>query len=119
MAGLGVAGVVALVALALVLSGKQAAIGPPGEPVAVELVEMAYLPDEIVVPANTATRLLLRNAGSLQHDFSIDELRLSPDVRPGDERTVELIAPAGRYEVYCTFPGHRAAGMTAVLVAEP
>ncbi len=118
MAALGVAGVVAVAALAVLLTGGGNK-SVPAEPLMVELFEMAYLPEEIVVPADTPTRLLLRNSGSLQHDFSVDALRVSPDVRPGEERLLEFTAPAGRYEVYCTFPGHRAAGMTAVLIAEP
>lgn len=119
MATFGIAGVASAVALAVLLVGGSAEdVAHPG-PVVVELAEMAYLPDEIVVPADTATPLLLRNTGSLQHDFSIDALRLSPDVRPGEERPIELTAPAGQYEIYCTFPGHREAGMAAILVAEP
>ncbi len=118
MAALGVAGIVAVVALAVLLTGGGDRPAST-EPLVVELVEMAYLPDEIAVPADTPTRLLLRNTGSLQHDFSVDALRVSPDVRPGEERLLEFTAPSGRYEVYCTFPGHRAAGMTAVLIAEP
>ena len=92
---------------------------PATGPVVVELVEMAYRPAEIAIPAGRPATLVLRNRGALQHDFSIDALRLSPDVRPGDELTVEIAAPPGRYRVYCTFPGHEEAGMVATLVVEP
>lgn len=118
MTALAIAGVASVVALALLLGGAIDEARRE-EPIDVELVEMAYLPGKIVVPADTPTRIVLRNTGSLQHDFSIEALRLSPDVRPGEETAIDLTAPAGRYEVYCTFPGHRAAGMTGVLIAEP
>lgn len=87
--------------------------------VEVELVEMAYRPDEIVVEAGEPTRLLLRNVGTLEHDFSVDDLNLSPNVRPGEEGTVEIAAPAGRYRVYCTFPGHEEAGMVGIMIVRP
>lgn len=119
LAVLGVAGLAAVATLGFLLADDRSTTFEPDAPLVVELVEMAYRPAEIVVPADTPSALLLRNAGSLQHDFSIDALRLSPDLRPGEERAIDLAAPAGRYEVYCTFPGHRGAGMTAVLIAQP
>jgi uncharacterized protein len=119
LAGLAAVAPFVLVAALLVARGQGPSDPAPGAPVVVAMTEMAYAPAEIVVPADRPVTLLLRNVGSLQHDFSVDALRLSPDARPGEQRTVEIVAPAGRYEVYCSFPGHRAAGMTATLVAQP
>ena len=86
-------------------------------PVVVTMSEMLYQPRRIVVRGPEVT-LELRNAGSLEHDFSIDALRLSPNVRPGQSETVTFSAAPGSYEVYCSIRGHRQAGMVAELVVE-
>ena len=63
--------------------------------------------------------ITLVNAGSLEHDFSIDALRISPNVRPGQTVRIVIDAPPGEYPVYCSLPGHREAGMAATLVVSP
>ncbi|HYO30605.1 MAG TPA: plastocyanin/azurin family copper-binding protein, partial [Thermomicrobiales bacterium] len=59
--------------------------------------------------------LEFRNTGNLEHDWSVDALAFSPNVRPGQTAVAELLVPAGTYEVYCSLPGHREAGMVATL----
>jgi len=86
-------------------------------PVVVMMTEMRYEPTRIVVPGPDVT-LELRNVGSLEHDFSIDGLRLSPNVRPGQTQVVTFEAEPGVYQVYCSIRGHRQAGMVAELVVE-
>jgi uncharacterized cupredoxin-like copper-binding protein len=80
--------------------------------------EMFFWPDVIHAAGDTVD-LALVNRGSLEHDFSIDELRLSPNVRPGQTIGISFGAVPGRYEVYCSLPGHREQGMTAELIVHP
>lgn len=90
---------------------------PPSSAVAVDLVDSAFRPAAWTVPAGRPITFVLRNAGSLAHDFSNAELRVQSVVRPGQTVETTLTIPAGEYAVYCTVPGHRAAGMVGRLVA--
>ena len=91
---------------------------PPGAaPIVVEMDDLTFMPPSLTIPAGTAVSLELRNVGNLEHDWSVDALRFSPNVRPGQTEVVELVAPVGDYEVYCSLPGHREAGMVGRLEA--
>ncbi len=107
--------VTALASLAAVAA--LMATQPAPTTVAVELTDMVFRPDTVEIPAERPITLELRNTGGLEHDWSVDELALSPNVRPGQSLVVELSAPAGVYQVYCSLPGHREAGMVGQLEA--
>jgi uncharacterized cupredoxin-like copper-binding protein len=93
--------------------------GPtPNPPVAVTLQEMAFVPGRILARQGLIS-LRLTNAGSLEHDFSSDDHRISPNVRPGETVEFTFEAGPGEYPVYCSLPGHREAGMAASLTVEP
>jgi len=89
----------------------------PRPPVSVELADSTFRPASVTIPAGRPVSIELRNVGALEHDWSVDALRFSPNVRPGQSTVVELTAPAGVYEVYCSLPGHREAGMVGRLEA--
>ncbi len=61
------------------------------------------------------------NTGSLQHDFTVDELDIHEDL-PTDGTNVTITIPEdaepGEYEFYCSVPGHREGGMYGILVVE-
>ncbi len=101
------------------LAAVAALMAEPTAPtrVPVELAEMEYRPATVVIPADQPVSLEFRNTGNLEHDWSVDALAFSPNVRPGQTAVAELLAPAGTYEVYCSLPGHREAGMVATLEA--
>ena len=105
----------ALASLAAVAALMAGPTGPTTVPV--ELADMVYRPASIAIPADRPVFLELRNTGGLEHDWSIDELAFSPNVRPGQSVVVELSASSGTYEVYCSLPGHREAGMVGTLEA--
>ncbi|MGD9712591.1 MAG: cupredoxin domain-containing protein, partial [Thermomicrobiales bacterium] len=81
-------------------------------------VDIAFLQIDVHIPAEEDVTIELFNAGSAQHNFTIDELDISVDLVPGETRTVIINAPAGEYEFYCNIPGHREAGMVGTLTAE-
>ena len=62
------------------------------------------------------------NRGEDPHDLRIQRIGLSatrmvsaPEVGPGELVELETRLHAGRYRLWCSLPGHREAGMTAVL----
>jgi uncharacterized cupredoxin-like copper-binding protein len=113
--------------------GSSGQAGP--KPQAVEIVagappnEFAFAPREITVTARQPVQLTLVNRGAVEHDLVIDALRLSvpPKGRdpathvlaPGKSVTVTFTpARAGRFEFWCTVPGHKEVGMKGVLIVK-
>jgi uncharacterized cupredoxin-like copper-binding protein len=84
----------------------------------VTMVDIAFQPDSLTIPANTDVTVSLPNTGASLHNFSIDELGISVDVSPGDTGSATINAPAGTYEFYCNVPGHREAGMVGTLTVQ-
>ncbi len=84
--------------------------------------ELYFEPAEITVPAGAEVTFVIRNEGSLDHEFEsaekgeagIDEILIPP----GRTRRVAWTAPStpATYKVYCDLPGHRAAGMELTLI---
>lgn len=91
---------------------------PTPGPVTVEFkaTELSFAPVTAEVPSGRPVRLVLANEGQLEHNLTIDILNVKIVAAAGAsaEVTVDPIAP-GRYEVYCSVPGHRETGMTASL----
>jgi uncharacterized cupredoxin-like copper-binding protein len=90
----------------------------------VVMTEFGYEPEEIRVPAGAAHELLVANEGQLFHDLAVDGTPEGAPVHigvlPGGRAPYVVPAlPAGVYEVYCSVPGHREAGMLARLVVVP
>lgn len=101
-------------------SGSLAAapMATPGDPSGptIVLVDIAFDPKSLTIPANTPTVLTLVNRGTAVHNFTIDALGVrSGDLQPGESTTVTINALAGAYAYFCSIPGHRAAGMTGTL----
>ena len=104
--------------------------------------DIAFDQEELRGPVHNVIEIALVNKGALAHDFTIDELpgevgnagRASgPDhdahgadedsvhvvLERGDEkRLLVRVSEPGRYEFYCSVPGHRQGGMEGTLVVE-
>jgi nitrite reductase (NO-forming) len=79
----------------------------------VEMVDIAFVETELIVPANTDITINLTNTGASVHNFHIEELGVaSPDLASGESFQLKFNtgAPA-EYEFFCAIPGHREAGM--------
>ena len=126
---------------AVLLAGCSA---PPLE-IALEASDMAYSVGELRAVAGQPVRLTFLNAGALEHDFNIGEIKISgfkyveggmgthdhgpapagaaPQLHvmamPG-ARAVAVFTPleAGRYEFFCSTEGHEQAGMYGTLVVQ-
>ena len=87
--------------------------------VQVEMVDIAFNPDELTIPADTDVTLQFTNSGAAVHNFLIEEPEVfSGDLAPGATSELVVNLPAGEYEYICSIPGHAAAGMTGTLTVE-
>jgi plastocyanin len=83
----------------------------------VEAGDLYYEPDALTATAGEIT-VTLDNIGAIEHDFVIEEVGdvdVVGMVAPGESATGTIELEAGTYTVYCSVPGHRAAGMEATL----
>lgn len=99
---------------------EAVAAGPvdPSETIVVEALDsLAYEPSEITAAPGQV--ILVRNVGSLQHDFVVDEWGLATSLLNGgteEEFIVPQNAEVGQsFTFYCSVPGHQAAGMQGTL----
>jgi uncharacterized cupredoxin-like copper-binding protein len=103
------------------LSGP-AATAIPGAPEArLQAVNFSFSPSEIRVHSGTDANLTVSNPPStgVVHDFTVPALGIHIVVNPGESRTVGLHGlVAGRYDGYCSVPGHAQLGMRATIVVE-
>lgn len=76
--------------------------------------EMSYDPDEVVVLAGTVD-ITLRNEGTILHDLRVAEEPFILEANAGEVDTKQVKLEPGFYELYCSLPGHREAGMEGVL----
>jgi plastocyanin len=90
-------------------------------PLTIELVEMAFAPNIVTIPANTDVELTVVNHGTVRHNFRTGdeagtwEVRI--DLEPGESKTVTINAPAGEYKLFCDEAGHADAGMGGAIIA--
>lgn len=90
---------------------------PGAREVRVAARDFAFSPAELTVPAGTAVNVVLVNEGDLFHDLTIPSLRFRLASAPGATVSGALSAPrAGRYEFFCSVPGHHESGMEGALV---
>jgi uncharacterized cupredoxin-like copper-binding protein len=80
--------------------------------VVVEFVDIAFLPSDLTIPADTDVTFEFINNGGLIHNFMIDNPEVfSGDLAGGQSSEIVVNLPAGEYEFYCTIPGHAVSGM--------
>ena len=104
--------------------------------------EFSYDPDEIRVKVGERVRLILVNEGAVLHDITTEDFQGTAEstgdtahghddngradandfhaaLESGGTSELEFVADeAGTFELFCSVPGHRQAGMTATLIVE-
>jgi uncharacterized cupredoxin-like copper-binding protein len=95
----------------------------PATTVQVRESEFKIAPAPATVPGAGKVTFVVENAGKIQHDLALEGAGVSastktPLISPGQSAKLTVTLAAGTYTLYCSVPGHRAAGMVAKLVVK-
>jgi nitrite reductase (NO-forming) len=83
------------------------------------MVDIAFEPTELTIPANTDVTINLTNGGALPHAFEVTDQGIASDEVPGGGSTSVVVnLPPGEYAFICPVPGHADAGMVGTLIVE-
>lgn len=77
--------------------------------------EFKFEPSELSASAGHDVTISITDAGTIEHDFTIDEAGVKIAVKPGETKSATVSLDAGTYTFYCSVPGHREAGMEGTL----
>ncbi len=102
-------------------SGPAATAIPGATEVRVQAANFSFTPSEIRLPKGADVNLTLVNpaASGVVHDLTVPALGIHIVANAGETRTVGLRGlAAGRYDAYCSVPGHAELGMRATVVVE-
>lgn len=82
--------------------------------------EFAFSPSTITVQAGEQVKINFQNGGSAPHNLVIEDLGVKTrTIGGGQTDTIEFTAPvSGTYTIFCSIPGHKAAGMEGSLLVE-
>lgn len=103
------------------MSGPAATAIPGAAEVRVEAAYFSFSPSEIRLHAAADVNLTLSNPAStgVAHDLTIPALGIYILANTGETRTIGLRGlAAGRYDAYCSVPGHADLGMRATVIVE-
>jgi plastocyanin len=118
MRAMAIALVFAAFTLGLVACGGDTSSGRSSESgsgkTEVELDDDYFEPKTITGDAGETLTLELKNEGSNEHNFTLDEQSVDQDVEAGEEAEVTVKVPkSGKLTFYCKY--HRSQGMTGTL----
>ena len=82
----------------------------------IDMVDIAFEPTELTIPANTDVAITAVNRGALPHTFTITDIADTGEVPSGESAQVVVNLPPGEYDFLCTVPGHAEAGMVGTLI---
>ena len=102
-------------------SGPAATTIPGATEVRVQAANFAFTPTEIRLSKSADVNLTLVNsaANGAVHDLTVPALGIHIVANAGESRTAGLRGlTAGRYDAYCSVPGHADLGMRATVVVE-
>lgn len=116
--------------------------GPASTKVTVTMTEFGFEPNTINVSAGSPVELTLVNEGAIEHDFVVEvipvtdvsssnsgdhhmstmdhsEFDLHTSIAVGETSTLTFTpTEAGTYQIICSVPGHKDAGMTGELIVK-
>ena len=82
------------------------------------MVDLAFQPTEITIPANTDVTIKAVNKGALPHTFTIPDVADTGEVAGGSSAEVKVNLPPGEYTFDCSVPGHKDAGMVGKVIVK-
>ena len=105
-----------------VASSAPAKPGPSGAVTATE-TEFKIALSTATLAAPGKVTIDVKNAGKIQHDLAVQGPGVSastktPLINAGASAMLTVTLAAGKYTLYCTVPGHRAAGMVTTLTVK-
>lgn len=82
--------------------------------------EFSFSPASITLKAGEKIKLTFQNNGGYPHNLVIEGLGISTKtIASGKTDVIEFTAPGlGTYNIFCSVPGHKEAGMKGQLTAE-
>ena len=90
---------------------------PGAREVRIVAKDLSFSPSQVPVSAGGTVNLVLANQGDVLHDLTIPAVGFRLEAPAGATATGALTAPRpGSYELFCSVPGHREAGMSGTLV---
>ena len=102
-------------------SGPAATAIPGATEVRVQAANFSFTPSEVRLSKGADVNLTLVNsaANGAVHDLTVPALGIHIVANAGETRTAGLRGlAAGRYDAYCSVPGHADLGMRATVVVE-
>lgn len=76
--------------------------------------EFSFAPSALKASAGKTT-IRLVNKGVVEHDFTIDDLKIKISAQPGKTAEATVTLKPGTYKSTCTVPGHLQSGMQGTL----
>ena len=100
-------------------SNQQQTDGDGSQAISLTMVDLAFEPTELTIPADVDVTIELKNDGVLPHNFAVPSEGIqSEDFQSGAAGSITINLPAGTYEFICSVPGHADAGMRGTLTVE-
>lgn len=86
----------------------------------VVLSDFKFEPATITVQRGTPVEIVMRNTGTVPHDFNVDDLSLSSgQIQAGQSGTLQFTPNrAGEFRIVCHEAGHEALGMVGTLIVQ-
>ena len=93
---------------------------PVAQAIRREASEFKFEPATIAAQVDQPVRVSVTNVGSLAHTFTVTELGVDEPLPVGQTVTAEFTpAQRGTYQLVCTVPGHKEAGMAGTVTLTP
>ena len=81
--------------------------------------EYRFDPADLTIDAGRPSVVAVENIGSIPHDLAVKDAGFKVTVARGQTRQKTLtVGKPGSYEIYCSLPGHKSAGMRGTLTVK-
>ena len=107
----------AALAIATACAGAVAAPGVKTVTIKVNAKDFSFALSRRSAPAGTTVRFVVRNRGSVPHDFVVAKKRTRLLARGGTQTITVVFGKQGRYAFLCSVPGHAKLGMKGTFAA--
>jgi len=103
----------ATVLVAVSIAGAASPASARTVTVRVDARDFAFTLSRRSVPAGSTVRFVVRNRGTVPHDFVVASKKRTRDLRPGQRQTITAAFPRkGTFRFLCSVSGHARLGMT-------